>query len=333
MDIKEIQKELGENWSGYQRALTDALKNDNVLLTQINTYLISNAGKQLRPILSLLAAQACGKINEENYYCAAVSEMVHTATLLHDDVADNGDMRRGVPTVKAVFNQAASVLAGDYWLARALRILTDKCEKEVLDCFALALQELSEGEIIQMEKADSLDTTEDDYYQIIARKTASLFIASVKSAAICVGAPLHYIEAVAKYAYHLGLAFQIRDDIFDYSPKLNTGKIAGSDLKERKITLPLLGAISNVPQQRKAITELISQIPNSVVKGGVITDSEKGLIQKINEFIEANQGIGYAQNALEKQTQEAILSLTVLPASVAKQQMEQLAVYLGTRGN
>lgn len=324
---------MGKDWSNYQNALEEALRNDNVLLTQINTYLINNAGKQLRPILSLLAAKACGEINHTNFYCAAVCEMVHTATLLHDDVADNGDMRRGVPTVKAVFNQAASVLAGDYWLARALRILTDKCSKEVLDCFALSLQELSEGEIIQMEKADSLNTSETDYYRIIERKTASLFIASVKSAALCVEAPANYIEAVTKYAYHLGLAFQIRDDIFDYSPDMKTGKLAGLDLKERKITLPLLGAMQNAPHQRESIIGLISQIPNSVVKGGDVSEAEKHIIRKINEFIYANGGIQYAQTSLENQTREAIAAISTLPVSVARERLAQLAVYLGTRAN
>ncbi|MEG1484221.1 MAG: polyprenyl synthetase family protein [Bacteroidales bacterium] len=333
MDIKEIKKELGEHWSGYQKTLTEALSNDNALLTQINTYLITNAGKQLRPILSLLTALACGKINKTNYYCAAVSEMIHTATLLHDDVADNGDMRRGVPTVKAVFNQAASVLTGDYWLARALSILTDKCEKEVLTCFAKALQELSEGEIIQMEKAESLSTTEQDYYNIITRKTASLFMATVKSAALCVSAPKDYVNAVTKYAYHLGLAFQIRDDIFDYSPSMNTGKMAGLDLKERKITLPLLGAMLKCPNKSQFIIELISKIPNSPIKGGEICENEKSIINEVNEFVYAHEGLKYAQTSLEEQIQNAVLALSILPDTPAKQRLIQLAQYLGTRNS
>ena len=184
-----------------------------------------------------------------------------------------------------------------------------------------------------MEKADSLNTTEPDYYQIIARKTASLFIASVKSAALCVNAPAHYIEATVKYAYHLGLAFQIRDDIFDYSPDMKTGKLAGSDLKERKITLPLLGAMQNAPQQRETIIALISQIPNSVVKGGEISEEEKHIIQKINEFIYANNAIQYAQASLENQTREATAALSILPAGIAKERLAQLAVYLGTRAS
>lgn len=333
MDIKEVQKELGEHWNRYQTALAEALANDNLLLSRINTYLIHNAGKQLRPVLSLLAANACGKITRENYDCAAVCEMVHTATLLHDDVADDGNMRRGVPTVKAVFNQAASVLAGDYWLARALRLLTDKCPRGVLDCFALALQELSEGEIIQMEKAEALDTTEEDYYRIIARKTASLFIASVKGGAICAQASPEQIDAVAEYAYHLGLAFQIQDDIFDYSPDLKTGKIAGSDIKERKITLPLLGAISNNPSRADYITGLISGIPNSIEKGGESGLLEKEIIDQVNDFVRRNRGIEYAQNSLGKHTVLACDALAVLPDTPAKKRLCELAEYVGKRSN
>lgn len=333
MDIKEVQNELGEHWNGYHIALVEALANDNILLSQINTYLINNAGKQLRPVLSLLAANACGAITLENYYCAAVCEMVHTATLLHDDVADDGNMRRGVPTVKAVFNQAASVLAGDYWLARALRQLTDKCPRGVLDCFALALQELSEGEIIQMEKAESLNTTEEDYYRIIARKTASLFIASVKGGAICAHASGDQIDAVTRYAYHLGLAFQIQDDIFDYSPDLKTGKIAGSDIKERKITLPLLGAIFNNPAGTDYITRLISRIPNSIGKGEETGLQEKEIIDEVNDFVRHNKGIEYAQDALGKHSALACEALAAFPDTLAKERLCQLAEYVGKRSN
>lgn len=333
MDIKEIKQELGKDWDGYHQALIDALRNENVLLSQINTYLISHAGKQLRPLLSLLAGNACGVISQENYYCAAVCEMVHTATLLHDDVADNGDMRRGVPTVKAVFNQSASVLAGDYWLARALRLLTERCPKGVLDCFAQALQELSEGEIIQMEKADSLNTTEADYYQIIARKTASLFIASVKGAALCVNAPDVYVQAVTTYAYHLGLAFQIRDDIFDYSPDLKTGKIAGADIKERKITLPLLGAFENVPDKKRSVLERIAEIQNSSLRGGESTPRELEIIAAVNEFVHQNNGVEYAQQSLEKHSVLACRALDVLPDTLSRQRLCELAKYVGTRNS
>ncbi len=331
MDIKEIQKELGRDWSGYQAALVSALSNKNVYVSKINNYLIENAGKQLRPVLSLLAARACGNLCSTNYSCAAVAEMIHTATLLHDDVADNGDVRRGVPTVKAVFGQASSVLAGDYWLARALHILTE-CGTDILACYTTAVQELAEGELIQMEKAESLDTTEDDYYTIIAKKTASLFIAATKSAALSVGAENAYVEAITKYSYELGVAFQIRDDIFDYTPSLNTGKVAGADIKERKITLPLLCAMKNSrPDEAAAIRERIGIIDSNISHNNSISDSEMAVIEEVNAFVQKYNGIGYAQAALEEHSRKAVEALSILPNSKEKERLVQLAEYVGSR--
>ncbi len=331
MDIKEIKKELDKDWSGYQNILVSALGNKNAFVSKINNYLIENAGKQLRPVLSLLAARACGKVNATVHCCAAVSEMIHTATLLHDDVADNGDLRRGVPTVKAVFGQAASVLAGDYWLAKALHILAE-CRPEILACYANAVQELAEGELIQMEKAELLDTTEEDYYTIIAKKTASLFIAATKSAAMAIDACNEYISAITGYSYELGVAFQIRDDIFDYTPSLDTGKIAGADIKERKITLPLICAMKNSTlEEATAIKEKISGIENSIVKGGTINAAELAIIKEVNEFVHKYNGIELAQRALEEHTRKAVEYLSVLPFSKEKERLVQLAEFVGTR--
>ena len=229
----------------------------------------------MRPVLCLLAAEACGKTSAMTYECAAVCEIIHTATLLHDDVADNGNIRRGHPTIKAAFSPAASVLTGDYWLSRGMYVLLNKCNREILEHFTQALHDLSIGEIIQMEKAEALDTTKEDYYNIIACKTASLFVAAVKSGAISANAPQEYIDAISEYAYHLGLAFQMRDDIFDYSPKMDTGKLPGADIKERKITLPLLCAMAAEPQEEGRIRDLIKGIENSIEQTCEVSDSEK----------------------------------------------------------
>ena len=167
MKLDTVKLELGEHWNSYVQALKDALAHNNKLLTKLNGYIIDTAGKQMRPMLCLLSAQACGKVSQMSYECAAVCEIIHTATLLHDDVADNGDLRRGVPTVKAVFSPAASVLTGDYWLAKGMNVLIDKCNLEILGHFTQALHDLSVGEIIQMEKAEELDTTKEDYYYTI----------------------------------------------------------------------------------------------------------------------------------------------------------------------
>lgn len=331
MDINNVKKELGADWSGYHETLISALCNSNEFVSKINNYLIENAGKQLRPVLSLLSARACGEPNATSHCCAAVSEMIHTATLLHDDVADDGNLRRGVPTVKAVFGQAASILAGDYWLAQALDILT-QCGKDVLACYTHAVKELSIGELIQMEKAESLDTEKDDYYSIIAKKTASLFVAAMKSGAISVGASLETIGAIEKYAYELGVAFQIRDDIFDYKPSMDTGKVAGADIKERKITLPLLCAMeSSSEDQAKEIREKIAHIENTLTKGGKISEAEMEIISQVNDFVQRYNGVAKSQAILEEHSRMAVQALAPLPQCWAKERLAELAEYVGKR--
>ena len=333
MRLDAVKQELGNDWAGFVNAMEDALRHDNPLLERINRYLMDNSGKQLRPVLSLLAAQACGKVSQMSYECAAVCEIIHTATLLHDDVADNGDLRRGVPTVKAVFSPAASVLTGDYWLAKGMNLLIEKCNTEILGLFTKALHDLSVGEIIQMEKADALDTTMEDYYKIIECKTASLFIAAVKSGAISAGASKEFTDAIGEYAFHLGLAFQMRDDIFDYSPKMETGKPAGLDLKERKITLPLLCAFGEDEQMAAQMRNLVGKIDSSIVKEECITEDEKEIIGKVADFIKAHNGIEKAQCVLEEHIGKAIEAIAVLPDSVAKERLVQLAQYVGKRKN
>ena len=331
MRLDTVKQELGEHWSGYSAALGNALAHSNKLLTQLNKYIIDTAGKQMRPVLCLLSAQACGKVSQMSYECAAVCEIIHTATLLHDDVADNGDLRRGVPTVKAVFSPAASVLTGDYWLAKGMYVLINKCTVDILGHFTQALHDLSVGEIIQMEKAEELDTTKEDYYKIIECKTASLFVAAAKSGAISAGAPQEYVDAVAKYAYHLGLAFQMRDDIFDYSPKMDTGKLPGADIKERKITLPLLCAMEAAPQEEAKIRDLIKGIENSIEKGNSVSDSEKEIITTVNEFIYKHNGIAKAQEVLEEHVAIAQQAIGILPESTAKERLVQLVQFVGSR--
>lgn len=331
MRLDTVKLELGKDWESYEKALRDTLYHNNKLLTKLNNYIIDTAGKQLRPVLCLLSAQASGTVSQMSYECAAVCEIIHTATLLHDDVADNGDIRRGVPTVKAAFSQAASVLTGDYWLAKGLYTLIEKCNTEILGLFTRALHDLSVGEIIQMEKAEDLDTTKEDYYKIIECKTASLFIAAVKSGAISAGANEKDVDALAKYAYHLGMAFQMRDDIFDYSPKMDTGKLAGADIKERKITLPLLCAFDTAPHLEKETRALINGIENTVTKREEITVQDKDIIGKISEFVNSNNGVESAQQILEQHITKAIEALSTLPDSTAKERLVQLAEYVGSR--
>ncbi len=332
MNINEIVEELGASWDGYKKSMQEALANNNPLLTNINSYLLNNGGKQLRPILSLLAASACGAVTSKNHYCAAVSEMVHTATLLHDDVADNGNIRRGVPTVRAVFGNSASVLTGDYWLSQALKTLCEKCNTDVLGCFTIALGELSGGELLQMEKASKLNTTKADYYEIIRCKTSSLFIAAMKSAVLCNNSDKKYVEAIEKYAYHLGLAFQIRDDIFDYSPKMNTGKNAGADIKERKITLPLLCALEKAPENLSR--EIISAIAKiDFANTQKEEDININISNTVTKFVLEHNGVELAQGELNSHISLALQALSILPDSNSKEKLCQIAEYLKVRNN
>ena len=187
---EDIRRTIAPEWEGFEKLLTDALASRSDLLNRINAYLLDASGKKLRPLLALVTAKACsGSINQKAVACAAVSELIHTATLLHDDVVDDSDQRRGRMTVRKLFSPGASLLMGDYWLTRAIHLLIAYgCPVEVLGIYSKSLEELAEGEIIQMELADSLRATEDDYIQVIRRKTASLFIASVKGPAIVAGA-------------------------------------------------------------------------------------------------------------------------------------------------
>ena len=315
--FKDIISHLGNSWNDFEAQMRLTLASDVNLLNAINDYLLKNSGKKIRPAITLLCAEATGGINADAVKCAAVVEMLHTATLLHDDVADNSGLRRGVPTVMNLYSPASSILAGDYWLSKALELLTEISTSGIIKEFTIAVQKLAEGEMFQMEKATVLDTTEEDYFKIIGNKTSSLFVAPIRSAAMTNGSSEETATALTAYAENIGAALQIRDDIFDYSPELRTGKMSGTDIREHKITLPLIGAIRN--SGRSDILDDFSSM------------KEDMLVGKITEFVIANDGIGYAQSKLEECIRAAIEALAVLPCSEAKDYLEKIAIYLKTR--
>jgi len=322
MELNKIQESIAEDFSRVNSLIIESLESEVDYLNTINRYLLDLKGKQIRPLLSLITAKACGEVNNLTISCAAVSEMIHTATLMHDDVADNSSVRRGAPTVQSKFSPAASVLTGDYWLAKALSLLVKENDPRVLGFFTRAVEELSEGELFQMQKASKLDTSESDYLHIITRKTSSLFVAAVASAAYSCGAGDKIIEDMGKYAYHLGIAFQIRDDIFDYMPDLNTGKNAGSDIREKKITLPLICALNNAGENERG--EMLRVIKESRY-------DDDSLVSKTLDFVKKYNGISSAQEALSKHSGIAIGALSGLGESKFKQELADIANYVGTR--
>ncbi len=322
MDINKIKEDIGEEWGEFERVLKETLVSSSDLLNTINSYLVENNGKQVRPLLSILAARALGKPYRLTISCAVVSEMIHTATLLHDDVADDSKYRRGTETVQSRFNPAASVLTGDYWLAKALSLIVNDKDMGVMSYFTKAVQELAEGEIFQMQKASSLDTTEEDYYKIIGQKTSSLFVAAVESAVFTMNPGKEVVDSMGRFAYHLGLAFQIKDDIFDYAPQMDTGKPAGGDIMESKFTLPLIAAVKRAESSERE--EMLKAVKDAYPE-------DNTLALKAYKLVEKYEGKIIAQRALEEHCSIAIESLDVLPDNIYKSHLISLTKYMGSR--
>ena len=306
-------------------AIVSVLRSDIELLNYTNNSILSNSGKQLRPLMAILFARLCagGRANEAAVRYAAAAELLHNATLLHDDVADDSDQRRGVPTIRSLMGPSVSVLVGDYWLVKAMElILQDKePDTKVIKIFSKTLSDLAQGEMLQLQKAQSGDTDTDDYLRIIYSKTASLFEASCVSAVEAVGADEIYVKGARDYAVALGIAFQIKDDILDYDGTDSVGKPLGVDILEQKITMPLLGAMVNAGEQEEMrIRQMVKDI----------TDHPE-YQKEIVSFVRSNDGLGYAEEMLENYVGAAVEALSIFPDSYEKSCLETLAYYTSKR--
>lgn len=324
MDAKEVISFLGEDWDRVNQAIRDSLKSEIPLLNTTNENLLANGGKKLRPMLALLTARACGCTDSDSSVkFAAAAELLHNATLLHDDVADASPERRGSPTVAALMGGRASVLLGDYWLVKAMDLIlaSKKYGVRAIHIFAKTLSDLARGEMLQLEKAVKCDTTEEDYYKIIYSKTASLFEASCVSAAISADAPEQLVEAARTYAVKLGTAFQVKDDIMDYSGDAGIGKPTGVDLQEQKITLPLLGALQAVSQaEAETIRTKVREIA-----------SDPDACGEVRDFVFSHGGVEYAVTRLEELVAEAKAALEPFPQGRARDILTELADYTAYR--
>ena len=325
MNIKEVKEFVGSDWTAVQERIVSSLQCDINLLNKTNESILSHSGKQLRPLLTLLFARACngGKITEATVRYAAAAELLHNATLLHDDVADCSDKRRGVPTIMSLMGPSVAVLIGDYWLVKALDIILAEAPSDtsVIKIFSRTLSALAEGELLQLQKAQNGDTVEEDYLKIIYNKTASLFEAACLSAALSVGASKEMEQAAMDYSYALGLAFQIQDDILDYSGTDSVGKPLGVDVLEQKITIPLLGALSNVSEQEQA---RVRSLVNDIVGHPEHRD-------EIVTFVRENGGLDYSRKRLDEYVEQAVRALDVLPECQEKEYLKALAYFTAKR--
>ena len=324
MDIRAVKEYLGQDWLSVQERIASALESDISLLNSTNASILSQSGKQLRPMLALMFARACtGRATDAGIRYAAAAELLHNATLLHDDVADGSELRRGKPTVMSLMGPSVSVLEGDYWLVKAMELILQDSDTDTtaIRIFSKTLSDLAEGEMLQLQKAQSGDTDEKDYLRIIYNKTASLFEAACVSAAISAGVSEDVVKAARDYAVALGLAFQIKDDILDYSGTESVGKPLGVDILEQKITLPLLGALNNVSGQKQAEVR------------GIVKDivGRPELRDDIVSFGKENGGREYAKARLEEYVNEAVHALDILPDSREKECLVELARYTAIR--
>ena len=321
MILDAIKTSLEPLWGEYTRIFTEAIRSPYALLTETNAHVLAHRGKELRPVLTLLSAKMCGTPGLQSCVMAAVTEMFHTATLLHDDVADQSDLRRGAATVRKLISPTASVLLGDFWFSRAFQLLMDHKGEFMLQDYAHAIRGMSEGELFQIEKASRRDTSIKDYFEIITAKTALLITAGMRSGAASVQANPQTLSCIEQIGMEIGVIFQIRDDILDYSPQYDTGKPSCHDLQEGKMTLPLLGALeSATPSARRRVRALIKAQPfNSPVR------------QDILDFVAEYHGIDYAQAVLEKRIQDVVAKLEQLPPSQARSQTIDIVHYLSRR--
>jgi len=313
---EDIINYLGSDWGRTLDLIRDQLHSDVGLLEQTNGQILTNTGKMLRPMVSLLISHAIGAPTGDSLCYAAATELLHNATLIHDDVADGSAERRGKPTVSALLGAGSAVLVGDYWLARAVDLVMDTAHRDaVIRKFAKTLTDLAEGEMLQLEKASACDTTEADYLRIIHCKTASLFCLAAETAAVSVDAGPEQKAAALAYGSALGIAFQIKDDILDYAGSDVLGKPVGQDLLEQKITLPLLGALQGSPREAE-IRAMVRDIP-----------SDPGNCERIRLFVAERDGVGFAARRLSEWVERAVRALEAFPDSPAREYLATIARY------
>lgn len=293
------------------------LKSKAPLLNVIIAYLLKQKGKQMRPMLVFLTARLNGNINQSTYHAASIIELMHTATLVHDDVVDDSNMRRGFFSIKALWKNKIAVLVGDYLLAKGLLLAVNKGEFDLLRIVSHAVEEMSEGELIQIERARKLDIDEQIYFEIIKKKTAALMVACTAAGSHSVGLSGDGLKQMELFGEYLGIAFQIRDDLFDYDMNGNIGKPTGNDIKERKMTLPFIHAMNVCAASEK---RLIMKLMRKKHK-------TQDMVEQILQFVKKHGGIEYAHNIMLDYKNKALEILSTFPDNEANKSLVALVEY------
>jgi octaprenyl-diphosphate synthase len=313
---KPVEKELGI----FEKKFREAMRSKVPLLDRITHYIVQRKGKQLRPMFVLLSAKLLGEISDKTYNAAALVELLHTATLVHDDVVDDAYYRRGFFSVNALWKNKIAVLVGDYLLSKGLLLAVNNRHFDILQILSNAVRDMSEGELLQMEKARRLDIKEEVYFEIIRQKTASLISSACACGAASVTDNVEHIEKMRLFGETVGIAFQIKDDLFDYSSH-ETGKPRGIDIKERKMTLPLIYALNHASGSEKR--RVINIIKNEN------RNTEK--VEEVILFVRNSGGIEYATEKMKQYRSKALEILQSFEQNAARDSLTDLVIFTTER--
>ena len=319
--LTNIKAPIAHEMKEFDKRFKSTLRSNTPVVDRVMNYMVRRKGKQLRPILVFLTAKMLGDIQDRTYIGASLIELMHTATLVHDDVVDDADMRRGFFSINALWKNKVAVLIGDYLLSKVLLLAVERKEYELLETVSTAVKSMSEGELLQIEKARKLDITEDIYYQVIQQKTAVLMETCCVIGAQSANANQEVQGKMQRFGRELGLAFQIKDDLFDFEKVNLTGKPSGIDIKEQKMTLPLINALQNAtPAKRKAIIRIIKKYHNRPKK-----------IAEVVDFVRNSGGLDYARGKMENHLKNASEILSNFPPSKERDALNEVIAYTGAR--
>jgi octaprenyl-diphosphate synthase len=320
--VEQIKLPIKHEMELFEEKFKESMLTKVPLLNRITYYIVRRKGKQMRPMFVFLVAKMVsdGGFDERTYRGAAVVELIHTATLVHDDIVDDSNRRRGFFSINALWKNKIAVLVGDFLLSKGLLLSIDNEDFDLLKLISIAVREMSEGELLQIEKARKLDISEEVYFEIIRQKTATLIAACCGIGAASVGANQETVQQMKKFGEYIGIAFQIKDDLFDYSDQ-HIGKPTGIDIKEQKMTLPLIHTLNTCSEKDK------KWLINSVKK----YNKDKKRVKEVIDFVKENGGIEYTTKKMNEYTTKALVILKNYPDSIYKDSLLQMIDYVVER--
>lgn len=323
MTVNEIKAPIQKEMEEFELKFKSSMKSAVPLLDKITQYIVKRKGKQLRPMFVFLSAKVCGEITDSTYRAASLIELLHTASLVHDDVVDDSNIRRGFFSVNGLWKNKIAVLVGDFLLSRGLLLAVDHKEFQLLGLFSNAVREMSEGELLQIEKARKLDINEQVYFDIISKKTASLISCCCACGASSVTGDQEAVEKMKAFGEAVGIAFQIKDDLFDFGDGSDIGKPTGIDIKEKKMTLPLIYALNNASFfEKQRIISIIKNDNNNPKK-----------VAEVIDFVIKSGGIQYAQDKMNSFKNKSLDILSTFSDGPSKQALAGLVKYTTERKN